>query len=131
MFRASKCPSSGVLGCVLVHMVFSTKVKGKGRFLELFSTLRPFGLLYSCSQQVPAFISRGATHHTDARDLYQRRRELLHKFCWQIRIYGILLGFFTCRKVGTWDRFFYFPSEGRHTEDFPDTRKLGFQWPVF
>ena len=35
----------------------------------------PFGLLYSCSQQVPAFISRGATHHTDARDLYQRRRE--------------------------------------------------------
>jgi hypothetical protein len=28
-------------------------------------------------QQVPAFISRGTTHHTDARDLYQQRRELL------------------------------------------------------
>ena len=39
-----------------------------------FSTLRPFGLLYSYPQQVPAFNSRGATHHTDARELYQRRR---------------------------------------------------------
>jgi hypothetical protein len=34
-----------------------------------------FGLFFS--QQVPAFISRGATHHTDVRDLYQQRRELL------------------------------------------------------
>jgi len=31
-----------------------------------FSTLWPFGLLYSYPQQVPAFISRGAMHHTDA-----------------------------------------------------------------
>jgi hypothetical protein len=29
-----------------------------------------------------------------------------------------LLGSFTCRKVGTWDRLFNFPSEGRHAEDF-------------
>ena len=36
------------------------------------------------------------------------------------------LGFFTCRKAGTWDILFYFPSEGRHTEDFPDARKI--QW---
>jgi hypothetical protein len=28
------------------------------------------------------------------------------------------MGFFTCRKAGTWDILFYFPSEGRHTEDF-------------
>jgi hypothetical protein len=27
-------------------------------------------------------------------------------------------GSFTCRKVGTWDRLFNFPSEGRHAEDF-------------
>ena len=40
------------------------------------------------------------------------------------QIYGNLLEFFTCRKEGTWDWFFYFPSEGRHTEDFPDTRKI-------
>ena len=28
------------------------------------------------------------------------------------------LGSFTCCKAGTWNIFFYFPSEGRHTEDF-------------
>ena len=32
------------------------------------------------------------------------------------------VGSFTCRKAGTWDRFFYFPSGGRHAEDF-DARK--------
>ena len=34
------------------------------------------------------------------------------------------LGSFTCRKAGTWDILFYFPSEGRHTEDFPEARKI-------
>ena len=34
------------------------------------------------------------------------------------------LGSFTCRKAGTWDILFYFPSEGRYTEDFPDARKI-------
>jgi hypothetical protein len=29
-----------------------------------------------------------------------------------------LLGSFTCRKVTTWDRRLYFPSEGRRDEDF-------------
>ena len=38
-------------------------------------------------------------------------------------IYENPLGSFTCRKAGTWD-IFYFPSEGRHTEDFPDARKI-------
>ena len=93
--------------------------------MELFNTAAFFGLLYSYSQQVPAFISRGATHHTDARDLYQRRRELLPmNFASKFVIYRNLLGSFTCRKAGTWDRFFYFTSEGRHTEDFPDSRKI-------
>ena len=90
-----------------------------------FSTLRPFGLLYSYPQQVPAFIFRGATHHTNARDLYQRRRELLPmNFASRSVIYENSLGFFTCRKAATWDIFFYFSSEGRHTEDFPDARKI-------
>ena len=34
------------------------------------------------------------------------------------------LGSFTRRKAGTWDILFYFPSEGRHTGDFPDARKI-------
>ena len=93
--------------------------------MELFNTAAIFGLLYSYSQQVPAFISRGATHHKDGRDLYQGRREKLPmNFVSKFVIYGNLLGSSTCRKAGTWDRFFYFPSEGRHTEDFPDSRKI-------
>ena len=99
--------------------------KVKGRFLELFNTAVIFGLLYSYSQQVPAFISRGATHHTDARDLYKRRRGLLPmNFASKFVIYGNLLGSFTCRKAGTWDRFFYFRSEGRHTEDSRKIQRL-------
>ena len=69
------------------------------------------------SQQVPAFISRGATHHTDARDLYQRRQEILPmNFASKSVIYE--------NPLGTWDILFYFPSERRHTEDFPDARKI-------
>ena len=90
-----------------------------------FSTQRPFGLLYSYTQQVPAFISRGATQHTDARDLYQRRRELSPmNFTSKSVIHENSIGSFTCRKAGTWDILFYIPSEGRHTEDFPDARKI-------
>jgi hypothetical protein len=85
-----------------------------------FSTLRPRGPIVFLPQQVPAFISRGAAHHTDARDLYQRRRELASNFASGSEFTRILLGFFTCRKAGTWDILFYFPSEGRHTEDFLD-----------
>ena len=90
-----------------------------------FSTLRPFGLLYSYPQQVPALISRGAKHHTDSRDLYQRRRELLPmNFASKSVIHENPLGSFTCRKAGIWDILFYFPSEERHTEDFPEARKI-------
>ena len=60
-------------------------------------------------------------HHTDARDLYQRRQELLPmNFASKSVIHENSLGSFTCCKAGTWDIFFYSPSEGRHTEDFPD-----------
>jgi hypothetical protein len=45
--------------------------------LRGLSTPRPLVSIVFLPQQVLAFISRGATHHTDARDLYQRRRELL------------------------------------------------------
>jgi hypothetical protein len=39
--------------------------------LRGFSIPRPLGSVVFLPQQVPAFISRGAMHHTDARDLYQ------------------------------------------------------------
>jgi len=76
-------------------------------------------------QLVPSFISRGATHHTDAQDLYQRRRELLPmNFASKSVIHENPQGSFTCRKAETWDILFYFPSERRHKEDFPDARKI-------
>ena len=76
-------------------------------------------------QQVPTFISRGATPHTDARDLYHRRQELLPmNFASKSVIHENLRSSFTCRKAGTWDILFYLPSEGRHTGDFPDARKI-------
>jgi hypothetical protein len=54
------------------------RVKGKCKVaLRGLSTPRPLGPIVFLPQQVLAFISRGATHHTDARDLYQRRRGLL------------------------------------------------------
>jgi hypothetical protein len=69
-------------------------------------------------KRVPSFISRGATHTK------RHERPLLVE---EGTISGIflaihnsrkLLGSFTCRKAGTWDRFFYLPSGGRHAEDF-------------
>ena len=81
--------------------------------------------MYSYPHQVSAFISRGATHHTDARDLYQRRREQLPmNFASKSVIHENPLYSFTCRKAGTWNILFYFPSEGRHTYNFPDARKI-------
>jgi hypothetical protein len=52
----------------------NVKVKVASRGLSI---PRPLGPIVFVSQQVPVFIFRGATHYPDARDLYQRRRELL------------------------------------------------------
>jgi hypothetical protein len=67
---------------------------------------------------VLSFISRGTPHHAAREASVSERRKL------NIRILPAapnelqLLGSFTCPKVGTWDRLFDFPSEGRLAEDF-------------
>jgi hypothetical protein len=105
--------------------------KGKVKSLPgAFLTLRPREPIVFLPQQVPAFISRGATHHIDERDLYQRRRELPPSFASGSEFTRIPLGIFTCRKAGTWDILFYFPSEGRHTEDFSDAGRIQRLRPV-
>jgi hypothetical protein len=106
---------------IAVYTELKKRVKVASRS---FSTLRPLGSIVFLPQQVPAFISRDATHLTDARDLYQRRRELIPNFVSRSVIYKNLIGSFTWRKAGTWDILFYFPSEGRHTEDFLDALKI-------
>jgi hypothetical protein len=44
-------------------------------------------------------------------------------------------GSFTCRKATTWDRRLYFPSEGRHAEEFfalkNPTASAGFEPAIF
>jgi hypothetical protein len=42
------------------------------------------------------------------------------EFGQQFRNFRRELDSFTCPKAGTWDRLFYFPSEGRHAVDFFD-----------
>ena len=54
---------------------------------------------YRCARPLPAKASKSVIHENS-------------------------LGSFTCRKAGTWDILYYFPSEGRHTEDCPDARKI-------
>ena len=39
-------------------------------------------------------------------------------FAWNARLPRSIQGSFTCRKSTTWDRRFYFPSEGRRAENF-------------
>ena len=39
-------------------------------------------------------------------------------FAWNARLPCSIQGSFTCCKSTTWDRRLYFPSEGRHAEDF-------------
>ena len=92
--------------------------------LRGFSTMRPFGLLYSYPQQVPAFISRGATHHTDAQDLYQQRRELLPMNFASKSVIHERTRFFYMPQNWDMGHILLLPSEGRHTEDFPDARKI-------
>jgi hypothetical protein len=121
MFRSSMRSSSGSSLFISLSMLLILKtiqifkkyhqsivVMWQKSLPGAFSTLRPRRPIVFLSQQVPAFISRGATHHTDARDLYQRRRELHPNFVSGSEFTRIPLGFFTCRKAGTWDILFYF-----------------------
>jgi len=52
---------------------------------------------------------------------YRHKRPLLAK---EGTIQGILLACRNSHKAGTWDRFFHFPSKGRHAEDFSDAWKI-------
>jgi hypothetical protein len=42
-----------------------------------------------------------------------------------------MLGSLTCRKAATWNRRLYFPSEGRHAEDFFAPKKIRRLQPGF
>jgi hypothetical protein len=67
---------------------------------------------------VPSFISTGTPHHVAQETSISEGRKLNIRILPAARNEPQLLGSFICPKVGTWDRLFDFPSEGRHAEDF-------------
>jgi len=82
---------------------------------------------------VPTFAARYLHVHNDARDPSSERWNCAGEN-WPVILPEIatstsIQGSFTCRKSATWDARLYFPSEGRHADDFfalknPD----GFGW---
>jgi len=111
----------------LSYFVFKKKLKLKVA-CGVFSALQPVGRLYPCPNEFPSFISRGATHHRHERPLLAKVGTIQGILLAHSKFMEVLCSF-TCRKAGTWYRFFHFPSEGRHAEDFSDARKVQRLWP--
>jgi hypothetical protein len=83
-----------------------------------YTALQPDGWLYSRPWVFPSFISRGAPYQAAREASTSEGSKLNTRILPAPRNLLQLLGSFTCPKVGTWGRFFNFPSEGRHAEDF-------------
>jgi hypothetical protein len=83
-----------------------------------FSTLRPLaGLLYSCPNKFP-HASPEAPCVIQMRETSTSENGNYHPILpVGLNLTRIPLGFFTCRKAGTWEILFYFSSEG-------DARKI-------
>jgi hypothetical protein len=88
--------------------------------LRSFSTRRPLGSIVF----LPQHIQRRHASYRCGRPLPAKAGTITPDFASRSVIYKNPLGSLTCRKAGTWDILFYFLSEGRHTEDFPDARKI-------
>ena len=83
---------------------------------RLIVLLPPNEFLHS-SPEAPRTIQARETSATEGKNYYQGIQLSNPEF-------PLVLLYFTCLKAGTWDRFFHFPSEGRHAEDYSDTRKI-------
>jgi hypothetical protein len=92
------------------------KVAKRG-FIQHCSLKKPIVLLPP--DEVP-LIHLQRRHHTKRREspLLAKEETFIEGILLAILNLLQLQGSFTCRKVGTWDRLFNFPSEGRHAEDF-------------
>jgi hypothetical protein len=85
-----------------------------------FSTFRPRGSILFLPQQATAFISRGAMQMRETST--SEGGNYPPNFASGSEFYKNSLGFVYMPQ--SWDMLFYFPSEGRHTEDFSDARKI-------
>jgi hypothetical protein len=104
---------------MLLLRLIGPSIKKEGnwviRVMHLGLVDRPFVPLIRI---VPSFISRGTPHNAAREASINDGRKLNIRILQAARNELQLLGSFTCPKVGTWDRLFDFPSEGRHAEYF-------------
>jgi hypothetical protein len=96
------------------------RLKVKGREAGVYSALQLEETDCTCTPWRSLFIHLQRRHHTKRREspLLAKAKTFIEGILLTIRNLLQLLGSFTYRKVGTWDRLFNFPSEGRHAEDF-------------
>jgi hypothetical protein len=82
-----------------------------------------------CPPLVPPVISRGtprqSTLETSVSERRNYGREMAGQFGLRFRLPRKSQGAFTCHKFATWDRWVYFPSEGRHAVEFFEPAILG------
>ena len=106
------------LSVVFIKKRFKGRLVGPFQhfILRLIVLLPPNEFLHS-SPEAPRTTQARQTSASEGRNYYQGIYLANTEFT-------KVLGSSTCRKAGTWDRFFHFPSEGRHSEDYSDTRKI-------
>jgi hypothetical protein len=112
--------SKSITKCLKLPSKHNTSVKRlKGRWagsstLKLFKFIVPYPL-----KVVSSLIHLQRRHRTKRRESPLLAKEgTVEGISLSARNAPRLRGSFTCRKVGTWDRLFNFPSEGRRAEDF-------------
>jgi hypothetical protein len=118
-------------GCRNLRSHQMVKGKGKVTFHGAISTLRPPGSMTSGSIVFFPLTSSSRIHlqrrHASCRCARPPPAKVGNipstPFSIRAAIPEKLMGSLTCHKAGTWD-IFYFPSEGRHTEDLLDARKI-------
>jgi hypothetical protein len=90
--------------------------------LRFFTTHCSLSLIVRSWLDVPTLATRRlhTCHH--ARTPSGGRRncglEMSGEFCLNAELHVTFRGSFTCRKATTWDRWLYFPTEGRRAVDF-------------
>jgi hypothetical protein len=103
---------------IFLLIFLAVKVKVKVAVRGLFSTAALWLIVFLPPEIVPSFISIGAPHQAAREASNNEGRKLNTRILPASRNLLQVLGSLTCPKVGTWDRLFNFPSEGRHAEDF-------------
>jgi hypothetical protein len=123
-FALSVMCGSQKRGRLLLYTRTLLKVKRLKSLYGAFQRVDRLGLLYSYPNKFPHSSPEAPRIYRCARPLPAKARTIHPDFASRSVVYNNPLGSFTCRKAGTWAILFYFLSKGRHTEDFPDTRKI-------